>query len=301
MKNTSKDIFKIRKLYDATNPLLAATQAFFDYEDFAAQHKWGVKNPYERQKKGHLNIQVSSSQRERAMLIFATIISIADHFNYKVVTETNDTMNLKTYGAKEGTFVVVENEAIWIRLVEKSNASYTINEHGWRTQELKPSGLLRIEIERDRNLDYKLIDTPFASIEEKLEKIFTVLQQEAVVRKENRIKEEIEKKKRDEEEQRRKEIQRIKEEEKQKISNLLMHSYYSDIADNLRQYASRVEQRENAEEVEWIRMIADCIDPLKEIKHPILSTQEILSLLEVKETPTRYEINTVYKPFFIRR
>lgn len=301
MKTSSQDVFKVRKSYDVNHPLLLATQAMFDYEDFAAQHDWKTKNPYEQKMKGHLNIQVSKSQRERAMRIFAAIIRIAEHFGYKVVTQVDDTMQLKGYGPQEGTFIVVDDEAIWVRMVEKNNASYTTSSHGWRTQELTPSGLIRLEFDRDYNTEYKLIDTPFSSIEEKLDKVFSFLQQEAAVRKENRIKREIERQKREEEEQRRKEIQRIKEEEKQKISNLLMHSYYSDIADNLRQYASRAEQRENAEEVEWIRMIADCIDPLKEIKHPILSTQEILSLLEVKETPTRYEINTVYKPFFVRR
>lgn len=301
MKESSKDLFKVRKSYDVNHPLMLATKAMFDYQDFAAQHDWGTKNPYEQKKKGHLNIQVSKSQRERAMRIFAAIIRIAEHYGYKVVTQVDDTMHPKGYGPKEGTFIVVDSEAIWVRMVEKNNASYTTSSHGWRTQELTPSGLIRLEFDRDYNTEYKLIDTPFSSIEEKLDKVFAFLQQEAAVRKENRIKRELERKKREEEEQRRIEMQKIKDEEKQKISNLLKHSYYSDIADNLRQYASRVEQQDIAEEVEWIRMIADCIDPLKDIKHPILSTDEILSLLEVKETPTRYEINTVYKPYFIRR
>ena len=56
MKTSSQDVFKVRKSYDVNHPLLLATQAMFDYEDFAAQHDWKTKNPYEQKMKGHLNI-----------------------------------------------------------------------------------------------------------------------------------------------------------------------------------------------------------------------------------------------------
>lgn len=215
MKTSSQDVFKVRKSYDATHPLLLATQAMFDYEDFAAQHDWKTKNPYEQKMKGHLNIQVSKSQRERAMRIFAAIIRIAEHFGYKVVTQVDDTMQLKGYGPKEGTFIVVDDEAIWVRMVEKNNASYTTSSHGWRTQELTPSGLIRLEFDRDYNTEYKLIDTPFSSIEEKLDKVFSFLQQEAAVRKENRIKRE---KLKDKNEKRKSSVEKKYRESKKKRS-----------------------------------------------------------------------------------
>ncbi|MAT90253.1 hypothetical protein [Marixanthomonas ophiurae] len=222
---------------------------------------WGTSEGLLSTSSGTINLQVSKSNRSRALRFMDTFIKLVKKRGHSIkVTDE--------------TIVVINGENLKIRLREFVKRE-EINDNGWKRSRYKPTGELSFRIESYPEKIWR--DGKKSHIEEKLTSILATLELKAKQSKERRLEQEAWQRNWQKQEEIKKAFQEKKDNELSKFKELLSMATRWHKAEYLRNFIKELDnndlklqfQNEVIEDtIQWAKEKADWYDPLieKEVK-----------------------------------
>lgn len=216
-----------------------------------------MSNSYEKVKgtistsRGLPSIIVSPKNVSRSLRILDNLIK-----NFKV-------LGYQVLLSDEGLKIVAYDDNMLVYIREKSNATDTINERGWKSRDLIPNGKLAVKISRFGTSEF--VDTDKSTVENQIEKILVKIETEFQEMAEKRRQWKIEREKQEE--------LRLVEEAKQQLKDNELNKFIEFFNDAhrwkkfviLSEYLEykKSEDPDNLEWINWAEKKLDWYNPAK--------------------------------------
>lgn len=158
--SNKKLVFQVQHYLTNPDQLIIDTKEELEIE----QKPWDDPLRRNRRHKDRLVINVSKKAQPRALRIFNNLIQNLKLLNYNIECNSSGT-----------SIISIDKVKVSISLREKNNAIYTENNHGWKTRELTPNGLLTIKLEGLWSTR-EISDSELVKIEDQIPKILAKIE-----------------------------------------------------------------------------------------------------------------------------